>query len=121
MIGAIDVNLKVTTIRLKEELEILKLNYLEQEKPEHKRDKDFFNYVKEKTMPVFQLNELWEKLALEHVKDRDVRVHPQQVASTKENIDLLLMHSYYIDVKRKRYMELNQSVQYVFDLILEDF
>ncbi|WP_117160747.1 DUF1798 family protein [Paraliobacillus sp. X-1268] len=114
-------NLKETTIQLKKELELLKSNYLEQEKPAHKRDKDFFLFVKEKTNPVFQLNESWETLAAEHVKNRNVRVHPQQVASTRENMDLLLMHSYYIDVKRKRYMELYQSVQYVCDLILEDF
>ncbi|GAA5415335.1 hypothetical protein Pryu01_00359 [Paraliobacillus ryukyuensis] len=30
------------------------------------------------------------------------------------------MHSYYIDVKETRYMNLYNSVQYVLDIILED-
>ena len=113
-------DLKQLTIQLRSEIEGLKTNYLQQEKPENKRDKTFFLYVKEKTTPVFQLIEEWEKLAASHVKNRAVNVHPQQVVSTKENLDLILMHSYYIDVKRKRYMELYQSVNYVFDLLLED-
>ncbi|GGM23145.1 hypothetical protein GCM10011351_06240 [Paraliobacillus quinghaiensis] len=113
-------DLKQLTIQLRSELEGLKANYLQQEKPENKRDKVFFEYVKEKTTPVFQLIEEWEVLASSYVKNREVNVHPQQVVSTKENLDLILMHSYYIDVKRKRYMELYRSVHYVFDLILED-
>lgn len=111
-------NLKDKTLKLKETLNILKNNYLTNEKPENKKDKDFFNYVKEQTKEDFILVQEWEEEALRFVKNRQVSVHPQQVASTRENFDLLLMHSYYIDVRRKRYMELNQSVHYVFDALL---
>ncbi|MDL4840842.1 DUF1798 family protein [Aquibacillus rhizosphaerae] len=111
---------KRMTLELKERLDRLAQYYLENEKPKDKRDKDFFMFVREQTTPTFQLLQEWEMEALKFVKNRDVRVHPQQVSSTKENMDLLLMHSYYIDVNRKRYMNLNKSVHYVFDILLED-
>ncbi|MDC3415338.1 DUF1798 family protein [Aquibacillus salsiterrae] len=95
----------------------LKDKYLTSEKPLDKRDQAFFNYVKEETTPLYKMIQQWETLAETFVKRREVGVHPQQVVSTKENLELLLLHSYYIDVKRKRYMELYQSIQYVFDLL----
>lgn len=105
---------------LEEELKTLKGYYLSHEKPEHKRDPEFFAYVKEQTEPVFDIVDKWHEEALAFVKNREVQVHPQQVESTEENIKLLLLHSYYIDVRKKRYMELHQSVLYVFDLLKND-
>ena len=106
------------TNQLREELEYLKNRYFSHEKPENKRDRDFFTFVKEQTTPKYKVIKQWEKEALEHVKQRSIQVHPQQIVSTSENLELLLMHSYYIDARKKRYMELYKSVHYVFDLIL---
>ncbi|MRH42443.1 DUF1798 family protein [Aquibacillus halophilus] len=106
--------------QLTKELEKLKEHYLNNEKPENKKDREFFIFVKEQTTPVYQLIQDWEVEATAFVKQRKVRVHPQQVVSTSENLELLLMHSYYIDVKKKRYMELYKSIHYVFDLLLND-
>ncbi|CQR46656.1 hypothetical protein BN1058_00928 [Paraliobacillus sp. PM-2] len=111
---------KELTIELKETLNQLKDNYFHQDKPENKRDLTFFTYVKEATGPVFQLVEQWEVHTAEEVKKRTLRIHPQQVVSTRENVELLLMHSYYIDVKENRYMNLYNSVMYVLDIILDD-
>ncbi|MCT2537345.1 YppE family protein [Aquibacillus koreensis] len=108
------------TSNLKITLEQLKEHYLTHEKPEKKKDMDFFLYVKDKTSPTFELLKEWEAEALVFAKDRSVQVHPNQITSTKENMELLLMHSYYVDVNRKRYMNLNKSVHYVFDLLLQD-
>ncbi|QDP40423.1 DUF1798 family protein [Radiobacillus deserti] len=105
---------------LKKDLQHLHTYYETHEKPENKRDPAFFEYVKEETTPIYKKIKAWEQEALAFVKDREVRVHPQQVASTAENLELLLMHSYYIDVRKKRYMELYKSVEYVFDLLLKD-
>ncbi|WP_113866275.1 DUF1798 family protein [Paraliobacillus ryukyuensis] len=113
-------SVKELTFELKEKLAKLKTNYYQQEKPEYRRDPEFFNLVKEETLPVFQLAEKWSEETAKKVKERELRIHPQQVASTKENVELLLMHSYYIDVKETRYMNLYNSVQYVLDIILED-
>ncbi|UOQ47611.1 YppE family protein [Gracilibacillus caseinilyticus] len=105
---------------LEQELNELKSYYLTHEKPENKRDPEFFAFVKEQTAPVFKKVENWYQEALQFVKNRHVNVHPQQIESTEENIKLLLLHSYYVDVRRKRYMELHQSVIYVFSLLRDD-
>ncbi|MDX8046157.1 DUF1798 family protein [Gracilibacillus sp. S3-1-1] len=105
---------------LEKELAHLKQYYLTHERPENKRDPEFFSFVKEHTEPVFKKIEIWLEEALQFVKSRSVKVHPQQIQSTEENFKLLLLHSYYVDVKRKRYMELHQSINYVFDLLKND-
>ncbi|MCZ0701892.1 hypothetical protein J2T56_000333 [Natronobacillus azotifigens] len=109
------------TSQLKSELEKLKQRYLTEEKPENKRDPDFFAMAKAETSHLFQLIDTWEEEANDLIQKRVITsVHPQQVISTKENMELLLMHSYYIDVNKKRYMELFQSVFYVFDLAVRN-
>ncbi|WP_138417041.1 DUF1798 family protein [Aquibacillus sediminis] len=112
--------LKQLTDQLQLKIDELKSRYLTNEKPENKRDRDFFMYVKDQTTPTYEMIQQWQEVALAFVKDRKVQVHPQQIESTSENLELLLMHSYYIDVKRKRYMELHHSIHYVFDRLLED-
>lgn len=108
------------TRTLKQELDRLKDYYINHDAPENKSDKDYFLMVKNETTPIYQALEEWEEEALSVVKQRKADVHPQQIVSTKENMELLLMHSYYIDIMRKRYMELNHSVHYVFDQLLND-
>ncbi|MBM7542547.1 DUF1798 family protein [Amphibacillus cookii] len=97
----------------------LKERYLKSDKPDSKRDRTFFNMVKNETDPLFELIEKWEELALKAVKDREVSVHPQQVQSTRENFELIILHSYYIDIKQKRYMELHQAIDYVCQMIID--
>lgn len=113
-------DIKGLTIELKRHLQVFKSNYEENDPPENKKDMAFFNDVKSKTEPVYAMLETWETDALDLVKQRKVNVHPHQITSTRENMDLLLMHSYYIDIKRKRYMELNHSVLFIFDQLLRD-
>lgn len=88
--------------------------------PENKKDRQFFLQMKEETAPVYQLLEAWEENTLKLVKDRKVNLHPHQITSTKENMELVLMHGYYIDVKEKRFMELYNSILYIFDQLLRE-
>lgn len=108
------------TKQLKLHLDQLKQIYEENKPPESRKDKAFFLYVKENTTPIYKQLAEWESNTLQMVKDRQVNLHPHQVASTRENYELLLMHSYYIDVRRKRYMELNHSIHYIFDQLIRD-
>ena len=108
------------TIQLKKHLSELKNTFEANKPPEDRRDKPFFLKVKEETLPIYQLLEEWEASALKIVKERKVTVHPHQITSTKENMELILMHSYYIDVRRKRYMELYNSILYIFDQLLRE-
>ncbi|ENH97307.1 hypothetical protein J416_04793 [Gracilibacillus halophilus YIM-C55.5] len=113
-------SLQNQTNELRSSLEKLRQHYITHDKPENKKDPDFFQYVKEETTPLFEHIDQWQKEAEKFVQHREVNVHPQQVEDTAENVKLLLLHSYYIDVRRKRYMELYHSVLYVFQLIEND-
>ncbi|WP_042223622.1 DUF1798 family protein [Oceanobacillus manasiensis] len=105
------------TERLQQYLTSLRDKFEQSEPPENKKDREFFILVKEETKPIYELLNKWEEHALHAVKNREVQVHPHQVSSTRENMELLLMHSYYIDARRKRYMELYKSILYVLDQI----
>lgn len=109
--------LKQLTEKLRKHLDTLQAHFESHEAPTDLKDKEFFLEVKRKTTPYYQMIEKWEEQTLDFVKNQKVNLHPHQVVSTAENMGLLLMHSYYIDVKRKRYMELNLSVHYIFDIL----
>jgi spore cortex formation protein SpoVR/YcgB (stage V sporulation) len=113
-------NVNEQTKVLKVHLHSLKQKFEKGEKPENPKDKALFSQVKKETAPVFQLLEHWERDVLQLIKTRKVNIHPQQIISTRENMELLLMHSYYLDVRRKRYMELNHSVSYILDQLLAE-
>lgn len=113
-------DLKTQTKKIINDVEHFKKQFNHNKPPENVKDRDFFHFVKEETQPIFELIELWEQTALEAVKSRQVNVHPNQVTSTKENIELLLMHSYYHDVRQRRYMELYKSILYVCNQVLRD-
>lgn len=115
-----DADLINLTKTLLEQIQELTKKYLENKPPESLKDREFFNKMKLETSKVYELLDDWEKETLDFIKISKSRVHPHQVVSTKENYHLLLMHSYYIDEREKRYMELKYSIQYVFDILIED-
>ncbi|CDQ19537.1 protein of unknown function [Halobacillus karajensis] len=112
--------LKENTKELKRVIDRCHHCFLTTEGPVDKKSYEFFNKVKEETSPLFELNNTWLGEAEAFVKDRKTNVHPNQVKSTHENIEMLILHSYYLDVHRKRFKELYQSVHYVLDMILND-
>lgn len=105
------------TTQLQQATHELKDKFLESTPPEDARDSEFFQKVKSETDPLFKLAERWEEEALAAVKERKILVHPQQVEATRENFELILLHSYYIDVKEKRFMEFVQAIDYVCDQV----
>lgn len=115
-----ELEIKEQTKQLKENLDDLKKVFDRNQPPASFNDKVFFQMVKNETSPIYDLLNEWEKNVLALIEQRQLNVHPQQIISTKENFELLLMHSYYIDCRRRRYMELNQSIHYILDQILND-
>ncbi|MFD1068132.1 YppE family protein [Oceanobacillus locisalsi] len=111
--------LREQTEQLNQYLDALRERFENEEAPPDRKDRDFFNMVKTETAPVYDALEMWERDASAAVKERKAAVHPNQIQSTRENMELLLMHSYYLDVRRKRYIELYTSIRYVFDLLLD--
>lgn len=118
--GLFTMELILQTELLKNHLDQLKEVFEANQPPESIRDKHFFLQMKESTKPIYDLLEEWEEKALAFVKDRKVNVHPHQIVSTRENMELLILHSYYVDVRKRRYMELNHSSHYILDQLSRD-
>lgn len=112
--------LKTTTTELKNHLLILLEQFKKQEPPASMDDRQFFSKMKRETAPIYNILEEWETLALKEVQERTITIHPHQVISTKENIELIILHSYYIDARERQYMELNQSSLYILDQIINE-
>ncbi|PAD39484.1 hypothetical protein CHH53_06050 [Terribacillus sp. 7520-G] len=98
----------------------LKNRFLTEEPPSDKHDRAFFDLVKRETEPMYELLQKWHHSAADFVQQRDVSVHPQQIQSTEENVHLIILHSYYIDIRSERYMDYHQSIGYVIQLLDED-
>lgn len=113
-------DIRECTMELKNHLLRLKDRFDHSEPPENRRDRKFFEMVKEETDPIFRMLEQWEELAIQSIQEKKTGVVPQQITSTKENMEMLLLHSYFIDARPKRYMELHKSVRYIFDQLLRD-
>ncbi|ARI77287.1 YppE family protein [Halobacillus mangrovi] len=113
-------SLKQHTEELKQLIDQRHIQFVETEGPIDKKDHSFFDKVKKETKPMFNLNNTWRDEAETFVKNRKAKVHPNQVKSTHENIEMIILHSYYLDIHRKRFKELFQSAHYVLDMILDD-
>lgn len=113
-------SLKEYTLELKSLIDQQHKRFLQTDGPVDRNNRDFFEHVKEKTKPMFEVNHQWMEEAEQFVKNRESSVHPNQVKSTHENIEMIILHSYYLDVDRKRFKELYQSSHYVLDMILSD-
>ncbi len=113
-------SLEQTIMEAKKSLDDLKNLYLQSEKPADRKDRELFEKVKKETKPLFELNEKWADLAEQYTYQvENCTVYPLQINNTKENFELVILHSYYIDVPKKRYMELHNSIHYVWDQLLD--
>ncbi|ELK45298.1 YppE family protein [Halobacillus sp. ACCC02827] len=113
-------SIRTYTEEMKEMIDQLHQKFLNTEGPVDRRSHEFFQMVKKETAPLFDLTSNWMAAAEAFVKNRNSSVHPNQVKSTHENVEMIILHSYYLDVERKRYKELYQSSHYVLDMLLSD-
>lgn len=104
---------KDITEQLIEHLKSLEETYLEEGTVE--RSGPFFRYVKKETEDVFKLLDAWEGTALRLSEEGRAAVFPQQIDATIDNMKALIMHSYYKDVRKRRYMEIQKACDYVFN------
>lgn len=106
------------TTQLKIHLDRLKDVFENNISPKDFNDREYFFKMKEETLTIYQVLDPWEEDALDLVKERKINVHPHQITSTRENIELIIPHSYYKDIRRRRYMEYYNSCHYVLNQIL---
>ncbi|TFB23998.1 DUF1798 family protein [Filobacillus milosensis] len=109
--------LRLTEDILKNDLETLYDKYMNGRKFDRKNYDDF-NLMKEETSPIFDKIEQWEQ-------DANAIVHklplfPNQIKNTKDNLEIMILHSYFHDVRKKRFMELYQSVKYNLNIIMDE-
>lgn len=81
---------------------------------------EFFNFVKSETEPIFVLVKEWERLLAEESAQDRMIIPENIILSTKDNMTALIMHSFYKDVRRRRYMEIKRSCLYTFQSVLKE-
>lgn len=107
------------TEKLQAYLYKLKEIYEQSEKPDH-NNKVFFEKVRSEILPYYDLLDEWDEQTKELIKQGEVKLHPQQVDATSKSLRALALHSYYIDIRKKRYMNIKKSIDYVFQLLLKE-
>jgi len=80
----------------------------------------YFQHVKKETIPIFDMLSKWEEKTLAFIKEGNGYVHPKQIIATKENMELIILHSFYKDIRKRRYMEYYSSCLYVFNQLKEE-
>ncbi|WP_054753104.1 DUF1798 family protein [Piscibacillus salipiscarius] len=83
-----------------------------------RKNYDDFNLMKEEATPIFEKIEKWEDDANDLV--HKLPIFPNQIKNTKDNLEIMILHSYFNDVRKKRFVELYQSVKYNLNLILDE-
>lgn len=85
-----------------------------------KVDKAFFEYVKKEIDPYYALIDQWESRVTQLIKQNKISLHHHQVTATVDNVRALFLHSYYIDIRKRRYMEIYKSCDYIFNQLLKE-
>ncbi|WP_188205987.1 DUF1798 family protein [Alkalibacillus aidingensis] len=104
------------TVELREEILEGCLDRYEHGQKYDRKNYDHFYYIKEETKPLFEKIETWEEDAQAIV--HKLPIFPNQIQNTKDNLEIMILHSYFHDVRKKRFMELYHSVMYNLDIVL---
>ncbi|HZW67752.1 MAG TPA: DUF1798 family protein [Pseudogracilibacillus sp.] len=107
------------TNALVEYVAILESKFNDKTIEEGKKDA-FFTYVKKETEEMFAQLDEWVDLLSELNEQGDSVINQAIIESTKDNMNALIMHSYYKDVRRRRYMEINRSCIYTYQSVLKE-
>lgn len=108
------------TEKLKTYLEILLETFETTKPPEDPKDQEFFANVKQETEIIYTLLDEWHQEILEFMKQKKVQIYPHQLVATVENYEQIIVHSYYRDMRRRKYMEFYHSCNYIFNQVLQD-
>lgn len=84
-------------------------------------DREAFKHIQKEVTPHFFLFEEWEKAILHDIRAHALPLHPSLIQSTRENMELIIMHSFYHDTTDARFNELVKSVDVVFDMVLRAY
>lgn len=83
-------------------------------------DPDFFGEVKPYADKVHITLDTWRELTLEWIKEEKPKyLYQLQIDTAIENIELLVVQSFYKDTREKRAKEMYQSIVYTLTAILD--
>lgn len=83
-------------------------------------DPDFFNVVKPTMDKLEPLITEWGELALKWLSTQQRKtVYPLQVNNTTDNLRITTLQAFYPDTKKKRFLELTSSIEYVLKELLK--
>ncbi|GAA0347970.1 hypothetical protein GCM10008967_42870 [Bacillus carboniphilus] len=100
------------TDELIQNTETIKATFAEVKQANEKRD--FYKEVKPFADQVKILLDEWEPLAIKWLKEHSVKnVHPQQIAHTTENLDMISIQCFFPETSLKRFRHYAESVEYV--------
>ncbi|WP_216774170.1 YppE family protein [Metabacillus halosaccharovorans] len=82
-------------------------------------------YFYEQVKPTFELVKhtanAWEQHALDWIKmEKPKYIHQTQIESAMENIEQVVLQSFYKDVNKQRFHNLHHSVEYVLNTIMDE-
>ncbi len=111
-------NIRTYTDSLMGELDKGYQRFMENERPE--RNRTLFEMVKQQVDPVLDTLDAWELEALHMIQTKEISLHPKQVDATCENMKAFLMHSFYKDTRKRKFIEIYKSCTYIFSHILKE-
>ncbi|TYR79948.1 DUF1798 family protein [Priestia megaterium] len=86
---------------------------------DEKYEVNFFEEVKPYVDCFFQELDQWEQIAADWIKQKKPKyIHRNQVETVKENLQNVVLQSFYKDTKEKRFKKMYHSNKYVLESIL---
>jgi|SRR5690625_2539999 len=82
--------------------------------------KQYFTFVKKETEQLFSILKKWEQIVDELITAGYLTFPVSMLQATKQNITALIMNSYYKDVRRRKYKEINRSVIYALHSLVRE-
>src|SRR5690625_1933742 len=113
-------SLYAKTISLQKYLYELQNRFETNKPPRLMDDRSFFYEMKKETKPIYKLLKEWKHKKLNYIANNKSRLFPQQIAATIDNIEMIILHSYYIDIRRRFYMEYFNSTIYILEQLLAE-
>lgn|SRR5690625_4402648 len=108
------------TILLQKYLLQLQNRFQTYKPPTSVNDRVFFKQMKKETKPIYELLNVWKHETLNFIKNKQSKLFPHQIEATVDNIEMIILHSYYIDIRRRFYMEYFNSTIYILEQLLAE-
>nr|WP_281350655.1 YppE family protein [Metabacillus lacus] len=84
-------------------------------------ENDFFSVVKPAVEEADSLIDEWKKKTAQWIKEAAPKyIHISQVEAAAENLEQLVLQSYYKDSKQKRFKNQKESIDYFLQSILDE-